>query len=351
MRENNMDSGNKKKSERLSENQGFLPLDFEARQQLDANEPPVPSSDLIEQSIKLTQDEPELTPSATESISSDAISETDSPADTDSTQKDFHTDHGSTEDDSFMDIQEQNPAPVKSAPVAVKEVINSEQTVTPEAVSTSEPDKPESPKLRKKHLEMLKLGTDTSIGRLLHEARLGCGLSIAEVEAETRISSAYVEALEHDDFKELPPAVYVRAYIRSLCGLYDIGSDVREDIQRGIKMGIEGIVSEEILQHLEKDKHVNVEDEQKIRRIFHIIISSAALLLVLLIAGIFYMIFGGSGKSETVEASKTPEAVQPVTSQPVPVNVFDPAKLDELSLPVQLDMSLLPPKKKIGTTP
>ncbi|MBN2642734.1 MAG: helix-turn-helix domain-containing protein [Victivallales bacterium] len=348
-----MDSGNKKKSERPRENQGFLPLDFEARQQLDANEPPVPASDLIEQNIKLAQTEPETELAHAENISTNATPEPDSllVADTDSTQKDFHIDHGSADDDATADAQEQKTAPVKPVPTAVKETISAEPISPAEAASTAEPDKPESPKLRKKHLEMLKLGAGTSIGRLLHEARLGCGLSIAEVEAETRISSAYIEALEHDDFKELPPAVYVRAYIRSLCGLYDIGSDVREDIQRGIKMGIEGIVSEEILQHLEKDKHVNVEDEQKIRRIFHIIIASAALLLVLLIAGIFYMIFGGSDKSETVDALKTPEAVQPAIPQPVPVNAFDPAKLDELSLPVQLDMSLLPPKKKTGTTP
>lgn len=335
-----MDSGNKKKSERPRENQGFLPLDFEARQQLDANEPPVPAS--------------------AEDISADAIPELEplTVADTDSTQKDFHTDHGKTDDDNASaEIQEPEtvPAPRETTRAVTKEEKSSVQTgtATPEVASPAEPDKHESPKLRKKHLEMLKLDADTSIGRLLHEARLGCGLSIAEVEAETKICSAYIESLEHDDFKELPPSVYVRAYIRSLCGLYDIGSDIREDIQRGIKMGIEGIVSEEILQHLEKDKHVNVEDEQKVRRIFHIIISSAALLLVLLVAGIFYMIFGGSGKPETVEITETlePEAVQPVTPQPVSVNAFEPAKLDELSLPVHLDMSLLKPKNETAPKP
>ena len=51
-------------------------------------------------------------------------------------------------------------------------------------------------------------------GRILREARLRAGLSIADVEAATRIHSPYIEAVENEDYSFLPPAVYIIAYVR-----------------------------------------------------------------------------------------------------------------------------------------
>jgi len=52
------------------------------------------------------------------------------------------------------------------------------------------------------------------IGDSLREARLRQGLSLAEVEAELRIRSRYLAALEEEHFELLPGTAYARAFLR-----------------------------------------------------------------------------------------------------------------------------------------
>ncbi len=366
-----MDSEETKKTSKTNDEQGFLPLDFEARQQLDANEPPVPQMDLPVNEVQDKKEEPALKSMSNteelEGLSSPTPKEKHTEDDTEATQKDFHVTH---DEDELEEI----PAASEVAEDSISHLKGDETvedlsiSISPEPESKEEEPKKtaakvESPapaekleetgdldkKARKKHFDIHKLDSNTSIGRLLHGARINCDLSIVEVEAETRIKASYIEALEHDDFKELPPAVYVKAYIRSLCGLYELGSDIREDIQHGIKQGMDGIISEEIIQHLEKDKQVNVEDEQKIKRLFYIVLSGAATVLILIVASICFMIFGGKSSSPLppavpAETGKTQQA--PANTRVIGVDLFDPAKLDDLTLPVQLDMTLLQPPPK-----
>ena len=49
-----------------------------------------------------------------------------------------------------------------------------------------------------------------SAGRQLRDARLECGLSIAEVANRTKISPRQIEALEAEQYQRLPGGVYVR---------------------------------------------------------------------------------------------------------------------------------------------
>ncbi len=55
----------------------------------------------------------------------------------------------------------------------------------------------------------------SGIGARLREGREAAGLSVAQVAAKLRLSSAQVMALEAGRSAELPPAPYVRGYIRS----------------------------------------------------------------------------------------------------------------------------------------
>jgi cytoskeletal protein RodZ len=53
------------------------------------------------------------------------------------------------------------------------------------------------------------------IGAQLRERRRQHGLSLADVERDTRINALYLEALEAEDFAALPAPVYARGFMRS----------------------------------------------------------------------------------------------------------------------------------------
>lgn len=56
-------------------------------------------------------------------------------------------------------------------------------------------------------------------GLLLAAAREGCALSVADVARQLKLSSWQVEALEADDYRRLPGAVFVRGFIRNYARL------------------------------------------------------------------------------------------------------------------------------------
>lgn len=56
---------------------------------------------------------------------------------------------------------------------------------------------------------------DESVGGKLREARTRRKLSLAEVEAATKIRCRYLQALENDEWEQLPGDTYARAFIRT----------------------------------------------------------------------------------------------------------------------------------------
>ncbi|NET69455.1 MAG: helix-turn-helix domain-containing protein [Moorea sp. SIO1G6] len=52
------------------------------------------------------------------------------------------------------------------------------------------------------------------LGHILREAREARGLSLAEVESETRINSRFLAALEEGEYQALPTPVHVRGFLR-----------------------------------------------------------------------------------------------------------------------------------------
>ncbi len=53
------------------------------------------------------------------------------------------------------------------------------------------------------------------LGELLEQTRLKRGLSLEDVERDTRIPRKYILALEQEDFSRLPPPVYARGFARA----------------------------------------------------------------------------------------------------------------------------------------
>lgn len=56
---------------------------------------------------------------------------------------------------------------------------------------------------------------DGSVGDKLRDARTRRKLSLAEVEAATKIRGRYLQAIENDDWEQLPGDTYTRAFIRT----------------------------------------------------------------------------------------------------------------------------------------
>jgi transcriptional regulator with XRE-family HTH domain len=54
-----------------------------------------------------------------------------------------------------------------------------------------------------------------ALGRILSETRIARGLTLDEVERDTRIAKRYLEALEREEFDALPAPVYCRAFLRT----------------------------------------------------------------------------------------------------------------------------------------
>lgn len=66
-----------------------------------------------------------------------------------------------------------------------------------------------------------------AIGQILREAREAKGLSLAEVEARTKISIPVLGALEEGDTSRLPHPVYAKGFLRSYAGLLGLdGTDL-----------------------------------------------------------------------------------------------------------------------------
>ncbi len=74
-----------------------------------------------------------------------------------------------------------------------------------------------------------------ALGRILSEARIARGLTLDDVERETRIARRYLDALEHDDFDALPAPVYCRAFLRTYAQF--LGVDSSEVLGRQPELG------------------------------------------------------------------------------------------------------------------
>lgn len=66
---------------------------------------------------------------------------------------------------------------------------------------------------------------DDAVGGKLREARTRRKLTLAEVEAETKIRGRYLRAIENEDWDQLPGDIYARAFIRTYGSLLGLDGD------------------------------------------------------------------------------------------------------------------------------
>lgn len=173
-----------------------------------------------------------------------------------------------------------------------------------------------------------------SIGEIMQEARKQAGLTLEQAAALTHIKKDYILALEADDQENLPGGIFPSAYVRTLCGLYNLNDSGREAALKKVRetFSAHDNVPEQLIQHLEQDVQRNEAEEQRVNKIFYLIVSGAAALAVLLIAGIVLLTVSLRGDSapKLAETEKTPVRQEQRTP---PVSDFDAQKLETLTPP------------------
>jgi cytoskeleton protein RodZ len=73
---------------------------------------------------------------------------------------------------------------------------------------------------------------DDSVGSQLREARNRRKLSLAEAEAEIKIRARYLQAIENEEWDQLPGDTYARAFIRTYGRFLGLDGDRLADQQR-----------------------------------------------------------------------------------------------------------------------
>lgn len=73
---------------------------------------------------------------------------------------------------------------------------------------------------------------DDGVGNKLREARARRKLSLQEVEEATKIRGRYLQAIEREDWDQLPSETYARAFIRTYAALVGLDGDRLAEDQR-----------------------------------------------------------------------------------------------------------------------
>lgn len=76
---------------------------------------------------------------------------------------------------------------------------------------------------------------DNGVGNKLRDARARRQLSLQEAEEATKIRSRYLQAIENEDWDELPGDVYARAFIRTYGALLDLDGERLAEEQRQLR--------------------------------------------------------------------------------------------------------------------
>jgi cytoskeleton protein RodZ len=69
----------------------------------------------------------------------------------------------------------------------------------------------------------------SSLGEKLRQAREARGVSLGEVAEQTRISTHYLEAIESDDYRNLPGGIFNKGFVKAFAKY--VGVDEQEALQ------------------------------------------------------------------------------------------------------------------------
>lgn len=165
----------------------------------------------------------------------------------------------------------------------------------------------------------------SSLGSLLKNARTAAAMTIEQASGETHINARHIQALEEDRRDGLPEMVFVRAYVRTLVGLYNLDDHSSALIDGHLQALGPAAVPEKVLEEIEKDVHFSREEARKIKMF---LICGVIVLFLLIVLAVLGLVCSGGSK----------------TAKTVPPTPFEVRKLEKL-LPPQL------PEPKILSVP
>ena len=140
---------------------------------------------------------------------------------------------------------------------------------------------------------------DGSFGSCLAELRRRHNYTIRRLAEETKIREIYLEALEAEDYRNLPQLVYVMGYIRKLCALYGVGREDADALTAGLRERLRYELPEDISKTV-VDHEVSEENERKLRQLVLLIAGALALVVIaFIVAGVLILMgLRSSGASE-----------------------------------------------------
>lgn len=135
-------------------------------------------------------------------------------------------------------------------------------------------------------------------GATLRKLREAACISLGELSEELRIKESFLAALEHEDYDNLPPEVFIIAYIRRLGGIYHLSNDEINLLTAKVKDRMEVDLPDDM------DKVVifnepSEENEHKIRYIFTAFIIILLIVVISVAAGIYFFVSGNRRDSGT----------------------------------------------------
>jgi cytoskeletal protein RodZ len=154
---------------------------------------------------------------------------------------------------------------------------------------------------------------DDGVGTKLRDARGRRKLSLQEVEETTKIRGRYLQAIEDEDWDQLPSDTYARAFIRTYAALVGLDGDRLAEEQRRLRGAAR---PGERLPRVDP-KPRPVARSRRGRRIPPRVVT--ALVLALVAAALLAVGLSTGGGSEETTAQPQHRAPAPHVSQAVPV--------------------------------
>ena len=140
-----------------------------------------------------------------------------------------------------------------------------------------------------------RIAGDGSFGECLAELRHRHNLTIRQLAEETKIRETYLEALEAEDYKNLPQLVYVMGYIRKLCNLYGVSREDADALTAGLRERLQYELPEDITKTV-VDHEVSEENERKLRQLMLLIAGVLALVVIaFVVVGVLILVGLRSG--------------------------------------------------------
>ncbi|SDL62832.1 helix-turn-helix domain-containing protein [Halarsenatibacter silvermanii] len=178
-------------------------------------------------------------------------------------------------------------------------------------------------------------------GKRLKEKREELGLSIEDIEENTKIRKKYIIALENDNYEEIPGLVYARAFIKNYSSF--LGLDEEEILEEFDRWRHLEDVDDELEGSRRRIKRSRQDsDEGVISRFFSFSprVLLAAFILVLIAGGVTYnlVIMNGNGDMEAepddipavIEEEEEPEDIEEVDEETEDLTLEDELVMQEL---------------------